>query len=526
MTTLRTLLHGVMFAMVLIGTGVAMGDDGAAHTANTAPTNPAAKAPAIAPHPSVIAASGGGEHLWFVLRRGALAASLGHVAPGMNEGEYRPGLPISAHPAAIGAWGGDAWLLFPPRSALLPRSHLLATGTRRNPATGLWISAPGDRLILQPQVPSEALVESMVASPEGVTAIFEGEPTAWQLRRGSWNRLSLPEPVESASKRRLEPRESGLSVLATSGAQGTWDRWRGDGEVWTQHPLGLDGDFEIQPVGGPALIALVTRSGGGEAGTTLERKVMTLPDDGPRLLLTLDDSIPEGSALAWFREAPYLIDGATGSPRLRRIDPIEGSIAAPVVLSPQRSLASAWSHLPILGAVVISLLMVVFFVRSIRDEREQRLPEGWEPMPFTLRLAALGVDLVPGIVITKFMLGVPWSAFLSLPWLVVDSDAALPMIVAPIVTVFIAMLWEFAFATTPGKRIFGGRVISMRADAPSIDPTPGQTLARNIFKSVVLQMQLLAIFTLLHPLGQGVGETISATCVVRRRAVTEAAPTA
>lgn len=520
--------HGARDAMAIepptqaTASTVAPSTDSGADDSTTADAPPTVRTQVMATRPSVIAAAGGEDHLWFVLRRGALAATLGHVAPTMTEGEYQQGLPLPGHPAAIAAWGAEASLLFPPRTALMPRPHLLSTSVRRNPATGLWISVPADRLELRAALPSDAPIESMIASADGLIAMFEGEPRAWRLQRAAWQPITLPEAVERAARRRLEPRETGFALLATSGDDGSWERWRADGENWSRHPLSLDATFDVQPAGGPALVALVSKGDPHEVGA--ERRILSLPDDGPIVLATLDSSIPAGSALAWFRGAPVLIDGETGAPRLRRIDPVSGEIGSERTLIPQRSLVAAWSHLPILGAVVVSLLMIVFFVRSLRDEREQRLPDGWEPLPFGLRLAALGIDLIPGVVITKFALGVPWSSFLAMPWLVIDADAALPMIVAPIITVAICMAWEIGFSTTPGKRIFGGRVVTMRATAATIDPAWSQTVARNIFKSVVLQMQLLAVFTLIHPLGQGVGESVSATAVVRRRAIAEAAP--
>lgn len=484
-----------------------------------------------APRARVSAASGGDDHLWFVIRRGSLAAELGHVASTMADGEYRRGLPLATPPEAIAAWGAQASLLIPPRTALLPRHHLLSTSARRNPATGLWISAPVDRFELRPPLPLDAPVESIGATVDGPFLLFTGDHRLWRLRLESWSSIDLPEPLQRAERRRIEVSEPGASILASTGADRAWERWRFDGETWTRHPLGLGAEFDVTPAGGPTFAALVERAdhprdGGAAANADApQRRIVYLPDDGPIPLAELDDSIPDGTALAWFRGAPVLIDGSTGTPRLRRVDPVTGEIGDPVELAPQRSLAAAWSHLPVLGAIVISLLMIVFFARSLRDEAASRLPEGWEPMPFPVRLAALGIDLIPGIVATKFLLGVPWTSFFVMPWLVIDADAALPMIVAPIVTVIITTITEAAIGTSIGKKVLGGRVVSMRVSAATIEPTFGQTIARNVFKSVVLQMQLLAIFTLIHPLGQGVGETVSMTAVVRRRpAVTVPTP--
>jgi len=469
---------------------------------------------ALAASGDAMAACGGDDHLWFVIRRGTLAARLGHVAKSMADDEYRECLPLSAPPEAIGAWGDQAHLLFPPRTALVPGHLLLSTTTRRNAATGLWVSVPSDRLELGPALPVDAKIESMGAAPDGPQLIFVGDGRAWQRRWNGWHSVDLPEPLRAASRRRLEPVAKDFSIVATSGDAGAWQRWRLDGASWTRLDLGVHGGEDLEPVGGPMKAALATETTDDQA---VRRRILYLLDDGPIVLSTLDEAVPLSAAMAWFRGAPVFVDGEEGTPRMRRVDAITGVIGPPTTLLPQRSLASAWMHIPVLGAAVISLLMIVFFVRSLREESEQQLPEGWEPMPMGRRVAALGVDLVPAIVITKFAMGASWSSFLVMPWLVADADRALPAIVAPIVTVIIGAACEALFGTTLGKRLFGGRVVSMRRGAKSIDPTISQTLARNVFKAVVLQMQLLAVFTLLHPLGQGVGETVSATAVARRR---------
>lgn len=471
--------------------------------------------PGSPPGTSVLAASDGKDDVWFVIRKGALSAELGHLAVSMPAGTYQRGLPLEAAPIGIAASGDRAILLFAPRSALVPRPYLLSTSARPNPVTGAWVSIPPDRLELLRALPIDGAVESMASGTDGLRMLFEGDARLWQLVREEWRSLDLPEPLRTAAQRRLEPIGSGASILATTGSDGAWERWRGEETTWTRHALGLAAALDVEPIGSAALLALVTERMPDQA---IARRVVSLEGDRPKEIVALGAEIPEGTALAWLGGAPVLIDGASGAPRLRRVDVSAGVIEPAVTLEPQRTLATAWTHLPILGAVVISLLMVVFFVRSLRDESAQRMPEGWEPMPLALRIPALVIDLVPGIVAAKFVLGVPWSAFLTPPWLIVDADAALPSIVAPIVTVVICAVSESLFATSLGKRIFGGRVVSMRGSAASIDPTIVQTIGRNVFKAVILQVQILAIFTLMHPLGQGVGETVSATAVVRRRA--------
>ena len=64
----------------------------------------------------------------------------------------------------------------------------------------------------------------------------------------------------------------------------------------------------------------------------------------------------------------------------------------------------------------------------------------------------------------------------------------------------------------PGKLLVGGRVIDAGGGRPAIV----RTLARNLFKAVMLYAPILAIFALLSPGGQGIGEVVSRTFVATR----------
>ena len=126
-----------------------------------------------APRMSVLAAAGGDQHLWFVDRRGSLSASLGHIAVGMAPREFQQCIPLQGPPSMIASFGERAFLLFPPRSAILPRYYLLSTSARRNPASGLWMSVPSNRLELLPALPCQTAPQSMVADSDGPLVLFE-----------------------------------------------------------------------------------------------------------------------------------------------------------------------------------------------------------------------------------------------------------------------------------------------------------------------------------------------------------------
>ncbi|MBM4112767.1 MAG: RDD family protein, partial [Phycisphaerae bacterium] len=232
--------------------------------------------------------------------------------------------------------------------------------------------------------------------------------------------------------------------------------------------------------------------------------------------------IEGGAAVAWFRTGPKLIDEQSGL-RVRAIDPVSGEVGDPEAIEPARTSLVEWIHLPILGATVVAILMIVFFVRSLRQEPVTKLPTGWEPAPLSRRLVALAIDLAPIAVAVKIATGSSWSRLLVPPALVIDTEAAVPAFALIFLTVAVTGVSEAIFARSFGKLVVGVRVIDARTQEGA-RPSIVQTLGRNVFKAVILQLPVLGIFTLLDPLRQGIGESVSSTAVVRRIARVHTAP--
>lgn len=482
----------------------ARGDDGRALEARGAPS---------------LLVSGGRGHLWLV-HRSEGRARLGHIATTMPEGEMREGalLPSGA-PLRMASWEDRVYLLYPGRSAVMPRAHLLGARAARHPATGAWITLPPDRLDLLPALPQtldhasapDVVVESLAATTEGPLILYEGDSRLWRLHRGLWSAIDLPEALATASRRRIEGLERGFTILADSGPDHSWERWRCDEGIWQRVAVGAGAEASITPVDG--MSGLVVMDGA-------RRRLAYLPDDGPLELAELD----RDESAAWFGPGPVIIRDDPALVMVR-VDPGRGERSEPRAIRAQRPVAAAWFHLPILGAIAIAVLMVVFFIRAIRDPGSQALslPSGVAPLPLTPRLVALAVDLVPGLAAAKLFWGVPWSIVVTPPAFVLHAETAVVPLTALLTSVLISGAAEAVFGTSPGKWLMRSRVVSLRAGERS-RPALIQTLARNVFKAVILQMPPLGLFTLLDPLRRGVGEMVSATAVVRAMHPTDHRP--
>jgi uncharacterized RDD family membrane protein YckC len=108
--------------------------------------------------------------------------------------------------------------------------------------------------------------------------------------------------------------------------------------------------------------------------------------------------------------------------------------------------------------------------------------------------------------------GVSLREFSLLPAWSLDAEATAPSALVIAITFLWGVAWESVAGRTPGKMLLGGRVVSTSGDRVGA----GRVLVRNLFKAVLLAAPILAIFTVLNPLGQGIGEVLSRTFVLGR----------
>ena len=210
---------------------------------------------------------------------------------------------------------------------------------------------------------------------------------------------------------------------------------------------------------------------------------------------------PEGR-----EDAPFLFERVP-------IDPIDGAVSPFKELGPPTFGSGAWLHLPILGALAISAVLALVLFRPLAEREPPTVPEGFEPFPWPKRLAALAIDLVPGVASGMLVFGVTLREFSLLPAWSLEAEATAPSALAIAVTFFWGVLWESIVGRTPGKMLLGGRIRSIDEGRVGF----GRVLVRNLFKAVLLAAPILAIFTVLNPLGQGIGEVLSRTLVLGRR---------
>ena len=462
--------------------------------------------------PSLVAASSG-KHLWVAIATSSGCRILHHAiemgGPFCSDVAVLPELP-----AALAAHASELAILMPPAGSPIS-SAVYGLRAGRDPATGSWVYQPVGRLAVLPSIQSFGDVSNFVASDSGPLAWIGGaHPRLVQSTVSGWSELPLPQTlgpspfltawssggardwaVCSIDETNLVAWEYPGGESATSWSQTIWPR------------AALDLEMVIPGSMRPAVLSR------GPAG------LMTISYATATGLRKLGEITPpaeswtivgwgEGFAITWIDAERAL--------HLALVDPLSGAIGPAQALTPALTPTGDWIHLPLLGALTIGMLMAGFILRPPM-EPQFPMPAGWDVFPMFRRINALAIDMIPGAIFALWITGARLSELMSMPSWTPELTTAAP---AAIMIGFTGV-WCFAFEVTlratPGKFIFGGRVV--RAPDGTADMRAGfhRAALRAILKCVVLFAPALGFLAFVHPLQQGLPETLSKTVVAQRR---------
>lgn len=482
-----------------------------------------------APEPLAFAEMPGassGRSLWFAMEdpEDPRRSRVMHVSTDREPATVRVAAVLEGEVEAIAAWDDQAWIVLAPRSDDRPRREVVTLQTARNPASGLDYSWPREGPRLLPSLPGEGRLLAFAADAEGpVALIWPDRLRSQRVRRGGDSEDG------AASLLRLEREASWVQLPARPG-EGLEEWLVVDG---TSSPTlaGLSPDpadrgvTVVRSVEEPAtsrrwevafksIVAACSIEG--VVVLALRRQFGSIHVVYPREAAVLDLAVLDAPRGPWLLGATMdglrLVEQDGDRLTIRAIDRIEGTVSPPAVLGPPKFGRGGWLHLPVLGLLVVTAVLALVLFRPLGEEDGPTLPEGWAPLPASWRLLALAIDAIPALVVTVAWLGVDPRDLVVLPAWTLEGEAALPSAVAIGGTILWCTTWELLLGATPGKLLVGGRVI----DATGRRPSVVRTLARNLFKAVMLYAPILAIFALLSPSGQGIGEVVSRTFVAMR----------
>ncbi|MCP4496125.1 MAG: RDD family protein [Phycisphaeraceae bacterium] len=211
---------------------------------------------------------------------------------------------------------------------------------------------------------------------------------------------------------------------------------------------------------------------------------------------------------------PWIVDADEEGLRIAVVDPLGGSVGE-VIRPIDETGEFSLIHFPLTGIAMISALMAALLLRPWIERAAPREPvPGLRPMPLARRIAALCIDMVPGAMVTIVAFDIDPAEFVE-SFRSGDPETAAPAVFAIVVTAVIAGIGEVFFDRSLGKAIVGGRVTS-------IDGTRGTAVQRGLralLKMIVLLLPPLALLVVIDPLGRGMPELLSRTCVTTRERI-------
>lgn len=437
---------------------------------------------------------------------------------------------------AMAAFGDRVWIVLSPRAGTDPRREVVTLETARNPVSELDYSWPREGPMLLPSLPGRGRLMGFAADASGPVALLWPEslrservrrgdatdavPEVHRLdRNGRWIRESVSVPKGTAPWSRLLDLGGGRLGLLAGGIDGRTCRVAPLAAAVSEERASRDGAEEASDLVPerwdlPESEIVATTIAAGRPLVVLRTEFARIDLVYPR-----PDARLELALLATPR-GPWRVDGTADGIRvleqfdeefrIRSVDPIDGRVGPDRTLEAPSFGAGAWLHLPLLGMLTVTAILALVLFKPIAEQVPPTVPENAAPLAWWPRLAALAVDLLPGVLLAMAWFGTTPAEFALLPAWSLDLEAAMPSSAAIGVTVVWCLAWEIPLGRTPGKMLVGGRIAAVEGGRPG----PWRTVVRNLFKGVLLYAPVLAIFTMLSPFGQGIGETLSRTLVL------------
>ena len=461
--------------------------------------------------PTLLVASSG-AHLWIAVPTDSGCRIVHHAlemdGPFLREVATLPTLPI-----ALAAHENQLALIMPP-SGIPLTSAVYSLTTNRNPATGSFYYQPYGRFDVLPSIESAAKITNAVLEMNTVLALIPGEKPEL-IRAGSLSWSNVPLPQRENVHSTLAP-WSGLggsmewAILCVDGDDlVTWTPSTDSVGGWSQARWPAAGSGFQMVIGGSNRPAILSREASGAFA------IVYPTSSGLRTLGSIDVPTQAWSIVGLGNAFEIVSADGAGEIHLTSIDPITGAASADKVLSPQPTTTGDWIHLPLIGALTIGMLLAGFIVRP-PIEPPHPMTGGWVVLPMFRRIAALAVDLIPGAIFALLITGARIEELMSMPSWTPDLALAAPASIMLGFTGIWCGVFEVVLRATPGKFIFGGRIVRAPDGGTDMRAGAGRSLLRALLKTIVLFAPALGFLAFVHPLQQGLPETLSKTVVARR----------
>jgi len=452
-------------------------------------------------------AAGSDEHIWFLVAS-ELEADRWDLCHGTRRSgafSYRIVRRLAAPPKAVGAWGNTLWMLLPSSHADGQTFDAYQLGAVYQSSLDMDLIEPREGFGPLPPLKGFDSVDLLTGTSTGPLVIgsLDGQTVAQRLILGKWVEVTLPKPRRDCSSVLAVGSDgSGAIVVAfqcgdvvESWIQSEEADWRKIGKPVSGRSVGLvavDGVPVLATVGSRQKIVFQYL----QTGEPVELAVVPQPS-GSWNMMGLTGSIFM-LALGDDGLSAEVVQAPAGGVRSLEIDP------------PTRIAASSiWSIAVAIG--LASMVVMIIVLSRGGDIASSSIPDGYIPMSPVARLAALGIDLVPGLLAFYLLFGGTTRDLVRVPMMSLGGDEVTAYALLVLVTIVWCLIWEAGTGASLGKWACGGQVRSTKGTRARFR----QLLVRNLVKGLVLLVPPLAVLTLLHPNQQGLGDLLARTVVVR-----------
>jgi len=392
---------------------------------------------------------------------------------------------------------------------------------------GSWEYPPGRPEVLPP-LPGRNELVGFVGTARGPIALLharhdsakpenESPWTLLRLGRGEWTELALPwgdvsEIPKMGSILRIISMDRGVALFIHSPGTEQYTIFRSevpqfstlvDGrpatESWTRetHSIQTAGEpgrlqfapDDIYQVGDgrtSQLVAATWRADGGVGGGSQrgELELLALRDSRASVLARLTDVPREhrisplntnnSLAILWWEASPTAADGGAqrdpvpGSTSARRFKVVEVSAISGKELyrgDAQGGGVMSGNEFKVLAVAVLLLTtLVLLFALRAEPTSSLQLPDGFVPADPLRRIIAALADLVPGVVIAAFLVGIEPEAMLSPTVFIGPRAEPLAWVFALGITVLHCTIGEAMTGRSIGKALTGCEVAGFRRD--------------------------------------------------------------
>lgn len=296
-------------------------------------------------------AASDGRNAWIVVERTRATGTervLLHHSIDMGCDCVREAMSLPRAAEALAAAGPRLWMVLSPMQAG-GRRDVYSLALERNPATGAFYSGA---VLIHPSLPGDGELLGIAPLDDGVLALRAGAPLEVLGPRG-WS------PVADA------PATAGMRLATVAGSPalvGADARLRirmRDG-TWNAPDLRTEDVGFLGFIDGARRPAALVRLDRGMRGIDILRS------DSVLRISVLEASDRASAVLGLGDSFAMFVPTGEGGAAIRRIDPVGGVLGPAVVLSPQRSNASAWACGGALGFALLGIGSGLLLRRALR----------------------------------------------------------------------------------------------------------------------------------------------------------------